>query len=66
VQQNEAAVTWRKSRYCATNGCVEVAEDSGTYLVRDSKRPTEDPFLRFPRGTWSLFLDGIKAGVFDR
>jgi len=66
VQHYEAPLTWRKSRYCGTNACVEVAEGSGAYHVRDGKTPEIELDLQFSQRSWAQFLNGIKAGFFDR
>lgn len=45
-------------------GCVEVAEDGGRYLVRDSKDP-DGPWLTFDADEWAEFVAGVKEGKFD-
>lgn len=56
-------LNWRKSSFCASGACVEVAEFDGAFMVRDSK--TEDgPVLRFTAEEWSAFVAGIKADEF--
>ena len=56
-------VVWVKSSRSGTNGnCVEVAflgEDR--VALRDSKDP-EGPVLRFNRGEWLAFVDGVVDG----
>lgn len=45
-------VGWRKSTFSAdTANCVEVAQDEGKILVRDSKNPDSDPVSFMPQ-TW--------------
>jgi hypothetical protein len=53
---------FRKSSFCATSACVEVAftcvevgHDAGDVLVRDSKNPGTQP-LRFTAEEWRAFL----------
>lgn len=49
-------MTWRKSSFSAADGdCVEVAVDSVTVAVRDSKNES-GPVLDFPFGHWRAFL----------
>lgn len=56
-------VVWAKSSRSGNNGnCVEVAFLSeGNVALRDSKDP-EGPVLRFNRGEWSAFVDGVVDG----
>jgi len=55
---------WRKSSFCGTSACVEVAESDGTFLIRDSK--TENgPVLAFTAEEWTAFLAGVRAGEFS-
>lgn len=56
---------WRKSSYCsgANTTCVEIATNSGSVLVRDSKDPA-GPVLSFTRDEWRMFLLGAAAGEF--
>ena len=58
-------IAWEKSSDSFSNGnCVEVAEDGGRVLVRDSKHPG-GPVLAFTRAEWEAFLKGAKRGEFD-
>jgi hypothetical protein len=54
---------WAKSSRSGNNGnCVEVAFlGEGRVALRDSKDP-EGPVLRFTRGEWSAFVDGVADG----
>jgi hypothetical protein len=54
---------WRRSSYCGTNACVEVARVGDRYLVRDSKNPDAAP-LDFSSEEWSAFVAGVKGGDF--
>nr|WP_296067326.1 DUF397 domain-containing protein [uncultured Actinoplanes sp.] len=61
-----ADLTWRKStRSGAAGHCVEVANIPAAVLVRDSKDVT-GPVLTFGASGWTGFIDGVRAGEFDR
>jgi hypothetical protein len=55
---------WSRSSRCASNGCVEVAQDGDLVLLRDSKSPGTAP-LQFTQKEWSAFLAGARDGEFD-
>lgn len=59
---NEPA--WRKASFCASGECVEVAQQAGMILLRDSKRP-RGGVLRYTAEEWESFVRGVKAGEFD-
>ncbi|MEU4557740.1 DUF397 domain-containing protein [Actinoplanes sp. NPDC023936] len=62
VRLAEPTRQWTRSTFCADNACVEVAPTrGGNVLVRDSKNP-EQPFLKFSKDDWSIFLDRIRDG----
>ncbi len=42
---------WKRSSRCSSNGCVEVAQEGGRALVRDSKNLGLEP-LSFQRSEW--------------
>ena len=60
----EETWTWRKSTYCASNSCLEVAFLDGWVALRDSKE-TNGPVLMFNRAEWSAFLKGASKGEFN-
>jgi hypothetical protein len=64
VQENDTPLDWRKSAYCSSSGCIEVAVDADAYLVRDSKNP-DGPRLTFDQSEWTAFVAGVRAGDFD-
>jgi hypothetical protein len=56
---------WQKSSECANGTCVEIAQDHGDYLIRDSKNP-EQPPLRFTEEELTVFAAAFTAGEFRR
>lgn len=58
------AMIWHRSRRCGNSGCVEVAFQPSTVLLRDAKDPT-GPSLTIPRNAWASFLDAVRDGHFD-
>ena len=55
---------WRKSSYCGSQSCVEVADlMAPDILVRDGKNP-DGSVLSFEREPWGAFIAGIKGGDF--
>jgi predicted secreted Zn-dependent protease len=59
-----ADLNWKKSMASASSNCVEVADDSKSIYVRDSKDPA-GPVLAFTKTEWKAFLAGVRAGEFD-
>ncbi|WP_214401818.1 DUF397 domain-containing protein [Pseudonocardia lacus] len=55
--------TFRKSTFCATDACVEVALDHDV-LVRDGK-DRGAPSLTFSGAAWVAFLGGVINGEFS-
>lgn len=55
---------WRKSSFSADTGsCVELAEEGGDILLRESDDP--EVVVRTSRKKLRAFLAGAKAGEFD-
>ena len=54
---------WRRSRDCSNGTCVEIAAVDGGYLVRDSKRPEQQPMF-FTAEELSVFATAFVAGEF--
>ncbi|MFC4997012.1 DUF397 domain-containing protein [Dactylosporangium cerinum] len=50
---------WRKSRFCASNACIEVATGADGQLVRDSTDP-DGPRLSFDSTSWALFIAAVR------
>lgn len=57
------SVVWRRSSFCQTGECVEVAALDGMILVRDSKRP--EPVLAYSSEEFRSFALAIRAGEYD-
>ena len=55
---------WRKSSFCSSANCVEVAALGSQILVRDSKA-RNGPVLEFQPTEWVAFLEGARRGEFD-
>ncbi len=54
-------LNWRKSSYSGGEGnCIEVADDAGLALVRDTK-DSQGPILRFSADTWRRFAKQLKS-----
>jgi hypothetical protein len=54
---------WRRSSKCQNSTCVEVAAVDGGYLLRDSKRPEQQPMF-FTAEELSVFATAFVAGEF--
>jgi hypothetical protein len=61
----ESVAVWRRSRFCDSNTCVEVARFADTVAMRDAKNPERGP-LRFSISSWDAFTAGVRLGEFDR
>jgi hypothetical protein len=62
---NFSTANWKKSSLSMGNGnCIEIAQVSGRYLIRDSKNRL-GPTLQFTRDEWQAFLGGVHNGEFD-
>jgi hypothetical protein len=65
--QIEAPGSFRRSSFCGSAGCVEVAaQPTGDVFIRDAKDNTPDaPVLRFSSDEWTAFVAGVQAGEFS-
>jgi len=62
---SEQRTGWRRSSFCYSGECVEVAAGrGGAVLVRDSKDP-RGSVLTYSAGEWRAFVQAIKAGELD-
>lgn len=57
-------LAWRRSSFCASGECVEIAASDGAILVRDSKVP-QGPPLRYTKSEFRAFILGAVAGEFN-
>jgi hypothetical protein len=60
----DAAPRWRKSSFSSSGGCVEVAPQRDTILVRDTK-DRQGTVLTFSRGDFATFVTAVAEGEFD-
>lgn len=56
---------WKRSTYCSTCACVEVAKTATAVLLRDSKNPDQAP-LAFTLAEWDGFQDRVLETVRSR
>lgn len=57
---------FRRSSYCDSGTCLEVAfPPGGGVVLRDGKHPSTS-WHAFPMKAWAAFLDAVRAGKFDR
>ena len=59
-----ATKSWRKSTFCASDTCVEVATDGDLVLMRDGKDTGQSP-LGFDRAAWAQFVAEVKDGRYS-
>jgi hypothetical protein len=57
-------LAWRRASFCANGECVELAEQDGTIIMRNSAHPA-GPALHYTAEEFGSFVRGIKAGEFD-
>jgi hypothetical protein len=55
-------MSWRKSSYSGGSGgnCVEVADQAGRVLIRDTQQGGTGPVLRFSADAWRRFAGELK------
>ncbi|GAA0737054.1 DUF397 domain-containing protein [Dactylosporangium roseum] len=61
MAENNGELSWRRSAWCGTNACVEVAEQGDTLLVRDSKEERGE-VLSFSKSDWAAFMVELRSG----
>jgi hypothetical protein len=50
--------------FCGEGECIEVGEQNGPIVLRDSKEP-HSAVIRSTAEEWRAFVSGVKAGEFD-
>ncbi|GEL23275.1 hypothetical protein PSU4_22290 [Pseudonocardia sulfidoxydans NBRC 16205] len=55
---------FRRSSYCHTGSCLEVAEDGEHIIIRDSTKADAPPLI-VTRAEWDEFVRGVKNNEFD-
>ena len=59
-------IDFLSSSYCGSGDCVQVGSlPDDRVAVRDGKRPTNG-YHTFTGEAWQAFLEGLRAGEFDR
>ncbi|GIJ47581.1 hypothetical protein Val02_44670 [Virgisporangium aliadipatigenens] len=58
------ATHWRRSTFCATGECVEVARAGEDVVVRNST--DGDNVVAFTPEAWTDFVEAIRDGEFDQ
>ncbi|WP_373320658.1 DUF397 domain-containing protein [Rhizocola hellebori] len=61
--KNRDSVAWRKSSFCESGACLEVAAVGEDIVVRNSQDP-HGTTLRFSKPVWASFLEAVSAGDF--
>ncbi len=65
TQEITLPAAYKRSSYCSTGGCVEVAQhEDGSIALRDSKNVAKEAFV-FTSEEWAAFVKGVKAGEFE-
>jgi len=54
---------WRTASFCASGECVEVGQQDGLIMVRDSTRP-HDGTVQWTAEGWRSFVRDIKDDLF--
>lgn len=68
MSSNEARLlgdpSWRRSSFCASGECAEVAQTNGMIVMRNSRGPLGQ-VVHYSPDEWQTFVQGVKAGEFD-
>lgn len=56
---DQKALDWRRSTYCESGSCVEVARTGDSVFMRNSSSP-DGPILTFTHAEWTAFVRGLK------
>jgi|HubBroStandDraft_1064217.scaffolds.fasta_scaffold401117_2 hypothetical protein len=60
--RSDETAAWRKSSFCQSGECAEIAQDNGEILLRSSRAP--GAVVRLTPAEWHAFTKGIKADEF--
>ncbi len=55
---------WRRASFCASGECVEVAQQDGMIILRDSTQP-HGSTLQYAARDWGSFVRTIRSGQLD-
>lgn len=61
-----AAISFRRSSFCAKGTCVEVAALPGDEIALRDSKDDSSPVLRFTSEEWDAFVAGVLDGQFTR
>jgi hypothetical protein len=64
MSEYSTTLRWRRSSYCSSGSCVEVAREPREVHVRDTKDP-EGPSLVVSVEAWREFVASVKRGDLD-
>ncbi|WP_433790329.1 DUF397 domain-containing protein [Actinoplanes sp. CA-252034] len=56
----DTTTAWRRSTFCASGSCVEIAHVDGTIRLRDGKNPELPPVV-FTLREWTGFQERVLA-----
>jgi hypothetical protein len=63
-EADQRGFAWRKASFCQSGECVEVAQQGGVIIMRDSKEPLGG-VLRYSVQEWRSLVYDVKAGKYD-
>jgi hypothetical protein len=64
MSDHSTTLRWRRSTYCSSGGCIEVACEPCEVHVRDTTDP-EGPSLVVSIEAWRGFIESVKRGDLD-
>ncbi|WP_432980931.1 DUF397 domain-containing protein [Dactylosporangium sp. CA-233914] len=59
MAEHGETLAWRRSSFCGSDACVEVASTADVILVRDADNPSGAQ-LTFTRADWEAFIAGLR------
>jgi hypothetical protein len=57
-------INWRRSSFCNSSTCVEIAFSDSHVAMRDGKHRDRHTLI-FTKAEWRAFLDAARKGEFD-